>query len=661
MKTAMKKLFSLVLVAALLVSAVPTAFAATAPTCDKHPDSEITRREQSDVAPTCTEAGKTAYRCLYITDSGEEKGHVIYVDIPAAGHSEGNAATCTTDQTCTECGEILVAAPGHTEGAAATCTTDQTCTECGEILVEALGHTEGDAATCTTAQICTECGEILVEALSHNYEDGECTTCGACEACGANPCECVIPNYTVTINVNKDGSNRSFTRTYAEGESVTLDEELVGEVDFGDATVEWVVAGVHYTTGESVTVEGNMTISCSITNAKTETKTITLNANGGRLQTYETKKYTVVLGQPYGNLPTPTRSGYEFAYWYYKNKAGNEVRVDNNTIVETANTLYAKWIANGMTVTFQRYDMIDGWVDVEEHTVPVNSKLTIEDGTFPNSARIDVVYDISGFDIIGWKVVETGASFKEDSTKVTANITLRPRYEGTVKLVAQEPVSGASWKTFSKTVVIGETIGKLTNPGSRSTYSFDGWLASNGSDLICDRSSKSTLEYYPHLQGTAFYVRWAGGVTVRLHIHVNGNTSTAAKIIPYYVAPAEGEFDLKTVNLYNLYSSYYKYDDDCDKSYGWYDAEQWKNYCANRAAHPATVFTDIEANGQYDFHIMLINNGDDSSSSSSSGSSGTADTSNPKTGDMIFTAVTVMGASAVCLAALFFLNKKRAR
>ena len=58
---------------------------------------------------------------------------------------------------------------------------------------------------------------------------------------------------------------------------------------------------------------------------------------------------------------------------------------------------------------------------------------------------------------------------------------------------------------------------------------------------------------------------------------------------------------------------------------------------------------------------MLINNGDDSSSSSSSGSSGTADTSNPKTGDMIFTAVTVMGASAVCLAALFFLNKKRAR
>ena len=661
MKTAMKKLLSLVLVAVLLVSAVPTAFAATAPTCDKHPDSEITRREQSDVAATCTTAGKEAYRCLYITDSGEEKGHVISVEIPATGHTAGAEATCTEAQTCTVCGETLAEALGHTEGADATCTTAQTCTVCGETLAEALGHTEGAEADCTNAQTCTVCGETLAGALGHSYEDGECTVCGICEACGSNPCACVTPSYTVIINLNKNGTNSTFSRTYVEGTELTLDESLVNEVDFGNATVEWVIGNEHYTTGSSVTVEGAMTIYCSVTANKTEAKTITLNANGGRLQSYETKTYTVVIGEPYGNLPTPTRSGYEFSYWYYKNKAGNEVRVDANTIVECTNTLYAKWIANGVTVTFQRYDMMEGWVNVEEHTVPYNSKLVIEDGTFPSSARIDVVYDISGFEIIGWKVVETGATFKENSTKVTSSITLRPRYEGTVKLVAQEPVTGASWKTFTKTVVIGETIGKLTNPGARSTYSFGGWLASNGSDLICDSSAKSTLDYYPHLYGTTFHVKWNGGVTVRLHIHTNGNTTTASKIIPYYVAPAEGEFNLKNVNLYSLYSSYYKYDDDCDKSYGWYDAEEWKNYCANRAAHSATVFTDIEANGQYDFHIMLINNGDDSSSSSSSSSSsGTADSSNPKTGDMIFTPAIIMGASAACLAVLFFLNKKRA-
>ena len=39
----------------------------------------------------------------------------------------------------------------HTPGAAATCTTAQTCTGCGEVLATALGHTPGAAADCTTA------------------------------------------------------------------------------------------------------------------------------------------------------------------------------------------------------------------------------------------------------------------------------------------------------------------------------------------------------------------------------------------------------------------------------------------------------------------------------------------------------------------------------
>ena len=46
--------------------------------------------------------------------------------------------------------------------------------------------------------------------------------------------------------------------------------------------------------------------------------------------------------------------------------------------------------------------------------------------------------------------------------------------------------------------------------------------------------------------------------------------------------------------------------------------------------------------------------------SSSGSSSATADSSNPKTGDMIFAPVAVMGLSVSALAVLFFLNKKRA-
>ena len=86
-------------------------------------------------------------------------------------HTPGAEATCTTSQTCTECGTELVPAKGHTPGTEATCTTAQTCTVCGAELVSAKGHTPGAEATCTTDQVCTRdnCGVVLNEKLGHDY------------------------------------------------------------------------------------------------------------------------------------------------------------------------------------------------------------------------------------------------------------------------------------------------------------------------------------------------------------------------------------------------------------------------------------------------------------------------------------------------------------
>ena len=61
-------------------------------------------------------------------------------------------------------------------------------------------HTGGTAASCTTAQVCTECGEVLVEALGHNYNEQvdntvrttaqHCQECNTywydCSRCGAS-------------------------------------------------------------------------------------------------------------------------------------------------------------------------------------------------------------------------------------------------------------------------------------------------------------------------------------------------------------------------------------------------------------------------------------------------------------------------------------------
>ena len=675
MKTVMKKMLSLMLVAVMLVGVMP--FQASAASNPYY--RVILSSDNSPVDTVGMELG-VSYNIADCIPSG-----YVY-DFGQHQYSNGDIGSLSDPFQGSE-GDVIIiavkAAPAHEHSYTGVVTTQPTCTaegvktftcSCGDSYtnpVAVVEHTEAIdayvAPTCTETGLtegkhCSACGTVLttqtvIPALEHNYVNGECANCGLCYECKADPCTCTKTTYQVNISLSKDGIEKAFTRNYKEGSEITLDAALVNEVAFGDATVEWIVNGSHVADGSTVTVNGPMTISCSITNKETKVEYIDLDPNGGYLPSYVSDEYPVVIGQPYGNLPEPTREGYTFAYWYYEDKNDNEVRVYNTTIVKNFNDLEAKWIVNGVKVVFQRYDMIESWVDVEEHNVPAYSVLTVEDGTFPSDRRISLVYDIDGFEIEGWEIAGTGEEFEEDETEVTHNIVVRPVYEGYVTLKAQEPVTGASWKTHKAKVVIGKVIGELTNPGSRSNYIFDGWLASNGSSLICDRFCNSKLKYYPHEMGTTFYAKWEGGITVNLHIHTNGNTTTATKIVPYYVAPAEGVFDMKVIDMYSIFSDYYKYDDDCDKIYGWYDSEEWKNYCANRASHPATSYTDIQENGQFDFHIMLINKGDNSSSSSSSG---VADSSNPKTGDMIFAPAMVLGASVAVLAALFFLNKKRA-
>ncbi len=130
---------------------------------------------ENRVEPTCTKTG--SYESVVYCRVCNKEFSRETVSIDALGHTPGAAATCTTTQKCTICGDTLVAPLGHTAGAAATCTTAQECTVCGDELVAALGHKPGAAATCTTAQECTVCGVELV-AATHNYnEENTCTRC----------------------------------------------------------------------------------------------------------------------------------------------------------------------------------------------------------------------------------------------------------------------------------------------------------------------------------------------------------------------------------------------------------------------------------------------------------------------------------------------------
>ena len=171
--------------------------------------------------PTCTEVGVRSFTCSRCGETKEE-------DEPALGHNkvshEAKEPTCTdigwdAYETCSMCGYTTYAekpALGHTPGEAATCTTAQTCTVCGAELAEALGHTEvideAKAPTCTETGLtegvhCSVCDAVLtaqtvVDALGHTEVIDEavaptCTETGLTEGVHCSVCDAVLTAQTV--------------------------------------------------------------------------------------------------------------------------------------------------------------------------------------------------------------------------------------------------------------------------------------------------------------------------------------------------------------------------------------------------------------------------------------------------------------------------------
>ena len=75
-------------------------------------------------------------------------------------------------------------------------------------------------------------------------------------------------------------------------------------------------------------------------NTKT-TYTLTYNANGGSVSP---GSKTLNKGAQYGNLPTPTRSGYTFNGWYTQASGGS--KVSSSTTINANTTIYAHWKKN---------------------------------------------------------------------------------------------------------------------------------------------------------------------------------------------------------------------------------------------------------------------------------------------------------------------------
>lgn len=417
---------------------------------------------------------------------------------------------------------------------------------------------------------------------------------------------------------------------------------------------------------------------------------------------------------PVADFPIPTRSGYVFNGWYVKEDASHSERClvkadgtpgeDSLTVLSTSARPYAKWQRESIKVQVDWYgDLTSGVNDSEwepfsdEYAamdIPAGNKLSTSNGTFPTTREINAKV-LGDYTLKGWKFKKTGNEFKPDSTVlsdkvIAANaegnvVEIVPKLQRSVWLIAQHPTKNTLAKD-KITVEIGTKIGTkigdlkvaLTAPASWAAdsdeydgYTFTQWVGKDGEVISTRENLKDTSkhpEFYPGLVSTDdhssrynphFDAQWVVSKVVQLYFHVDGKTSTYAWKTSCYDIPAEGSFNMHSLNLYKYFPNYSKYDDGVDVAYGWYTDAQWKNYCTGKPA--STVCDELwnvsDTKDLQELHIMLIDKGTDSNKYNNNNK--TADKTNPKTGDIIMAAVAILVVSGAALAGIYYLTKKK--
>lgn len=157
--------------------------------------------------------------------------------------------------------------------------------------------------------------------------------------------------------------------------------------------------------GEYIFALNTSTMNISVTYPSVNTYTVTFNANGGSVTT---ASMTVTNGRQYGELPTPTYTGYTFDGWYTLQSGGTKIESTSTVNLTGDTTLYAHWTANTYTITLNTDGGTVNSGNVTSYTYGVGA-------TLPT----DVTKD--GYTFLGWKDDETGSMVESISETDTGN------------------------------------------------------------------------------------------------------------------------------------------------------------------------------------------------------------------------------------------------
>ena len=246
------------------------------------------------------------------------------------------------------------------------------------------------------------------------------------------------------------------------------------------------------------------------------------NANGGKVSP---SWKNVTFGNPYGELPVPTRTGYTFAGWWTEdNKEATSTTItygpdwttdprEEDICFIDAEDLIAHWTLKSYTVTLNANG---GTCGTGSKTVTYGQAY----GTLPVPTR-------KGYTFTGWYTAKTGGKKVTASTicYASGNYTLYARWTEGYTMTFNP--NGGTVSPTTKVVKYGQQYGTLPTP-TRVGYTFTGWWsAKTGGKQV----TASTVCYAS--SGYTLFARWTPKKFVITLNPNGGECATATKTVTY--------------------------------------------------------------------------------------------------------------------------------
>ena len=300
----------------------------------------------------------------------------------------------------------------------------------------------------------------------------------------------------------------------------------------------------------------------------------------------------------------------------------------------------------------------EGYTDIKTFTMPAGSQsvtdifkkaaysgtvlsycITAEDGSNKRIPGDDIELTAGGSYIL-WLEVAPATQPAPDQNVAKYDVRVNLNYDRKM---------GDTIEDVAKGTRMSEVLEHVNTP-YRWGYKFAGWY---WDDDCRDRDAVKLSDKVT--KDCTIYAKWVkkhAHNEVMLKIYINGDTNNVAKIVDLHDYAKDGWISKDEVKA--VVKKYYTAkDSDGLTFYGLFDAENWKSFVRNKN-HDGSKH--IEVNQGYDTTVyVMVHNAKTYATSSS-----TADATNPKTGDTIGMAITMMAVSAAALAAVYVTSKKRA-